>query len=111
MGHIFVSWLHPFKEHRFVVVGSKGMIRFEDSLEGKPLVLYDRSVDWKNGIPIPRKGSMWHIEYDHEMPLAAELRYFINHLNGDPIHVGNAKSAEDVIKILELATTSLMENK
>ena len=26
MGHIFVSWLHPFKEHRFVVVGSKGML-------------------------------------------------------------------------------------
>ena len=26
MGHIFVSWLHPFKEHRFVIIGSKGMI-------------------------------------------------------------------------------------
>ena len=37
MGHIFVSWLHPFKEHRFVVVGSKGMIRFEDYIAGKPL--------------------------------------------------------------------------
>ena len=31
MGHIFVSWLHPFKEHRFVIVGSEGMIHFEDS--------------------------------------------------------------------------------
>ena len=25
-GHIYVSWLHPFKEHRFVVVGSKRML-------------------------------------------------------------------------------------
>ena len=31
MGHIFVSWLHPFKEHRFVIIGSKGMLHFEDS--------------------------------------------------------------------------------
>ena len=25
-GHIFVSWLHPFKEHRLVVIGSEAMI-------------------------------------------------------------------------------------
>ena len=31
-GHIFVSWLHPFKEHRLVVVGSKAMITLEDSI-------------------------------------------------------------------------------
>jgi len=30
VGHIFVSWLHPFKEHRLVVIGSKGMLSFED---------------------------------------------------------------------------------
>ena len=28
VGHIFVSWLHPFKEHRMVMIGSKGMISF-----------------------------------------------------------------------------------
>ena len=33
MGHIFVSWLHPFKEHRFVIIGSEGMIHFDDSKE------------------------------------------------------------------------------
>ncbi len=111
MGHIFVSWLHPFKEHRFVVVGSKGMIRFEDSIEGKPLVLYDKSVDWKDGKPIPRSGSTRHIEYDDKMPLTAELQYFIDHINGEPININNSECAIEVIKILELATNSLLENK
>ena len=110
MGHIFVSWLHPFKEHRFVVVGSKGMIRFEDSVEGKPLVFYDKSVDWKDGKPIPHSGSTRHIEYDDKMPLTAELQYFIDHLDGDPIEINNSENAIEVIKILELATNSLMEN-
>ena len=36
--HIFVSWLHPFKEHRFVVVGSEGMVSFQDSPAGKPFL-------------------------------------------------------------------------
>lgn len=108
MGHIFVSWLHPFKEHRFVVVGSKGMIRFEDSVEGKPLVFYDKSVNWKDGKPIPHSGAARHIEYDNKMPLTAELQYFIDHLNGDPIMINNSENAIEVIKILELATSSLL---
>src|SRR5262249_23935909 len=29
--HIFVSWLHPYKEQRLVVIGSKKMVVFEDS--------------------------------------------------------------------------------
>ena len=43
-GHVFVSWLHPFKEHRLVVIGSESMISFEDSLEEKPLKLYSKKL-------------------------------------------------------------------
>jgi len=109
MGHIYVSWLHPFKEHRFVVVGSKGMIRFEDTMEGKPLVYYDKSVQWDNGKPVPSSGSTWHIEYDDGMPLNIELEYFIDHLNGKPIKKSNGEHAIEVMKILEKATDSLLE--
>ncbi len=111
MGHLFVSWLHPFKEHRFVIVGSEGMIRFEDSIEGKPLVYYDKGVDWREGKPIPRSGSTRHIEYEDKMPLTAELEYFIDHLNGNPIVINSSMQAIEVIKILELATKSLLEDK
>ena len=43
-GHIFVSWLHPFKEHRLVVIGSEAMISFEDSLNDKPLKFYSKKL-------------------------------------------------------------------
>ncbi len=107
MGHIFVSWLHPFKEHRFVVVGSKGMVRFEDSAEGKPLVFYDKSVNWQAGKPIPRSGATWYVEYENGMPLTEELSYFVGHLNGEPVTIANGKSAVEVMKILENATENL----
>ena len=107
MGHIFVSWLHPFKEHRFVVVGSRGMVRFEDSTEGKPLIYYDKSVSWDNGVPKPQNGPSWHIGYDNKMPLTEELKYFVEHLNGDPIQIADGRSALSVIEILEKANLSL----
>ena len=50
-GHIFVSWLHPFKEHRLVVIGSEAMISFEDSLIDKPLKLYSKKIDLNSGVP------------------------------------------------------------
>ena len=28
--HIFVSWLHPFKEQKLVIVGGKKMVVFDD---------------------------------------------------------------------------------
>jgi len=109
MGHIYVSWLHPFKEHRFVVVGSKGMIRFEDSLEGKPLVFYDKSVTWDNGKPIPRSGPTRDVRFEDGMPLTRELQYFVDHLNGESIKISNSEHAIEVMKILETATESLLE--
>ena len=51
MGHIFVSWLHPFKEHSFVIVGSKGMLHFEDSKIDKPLFLYNKVSEFIDEIP------------------------------------------------------------
>jgi predicted oxidoreductase len=45
--HIFVSWLHPFKKQRLVVVGSKKMASFNDV--SKELRLYDQRVEWQEG--------------------------------------------------------------
>ena len=107
MGHIFVSWLHPFKEHRFVIVGSKGMIRFEDSAEGKPLLFYDKSVTWENGIPKPVAGASWYVEYENSMPLTEEMKYFVDCIHNKPPRIADGESAAEVIKILETANKSL----
>src|SRR5690349_7992606 len=41
--HIYVSWLHPVKEQRLVVVGSDKMAVFDDTIDDK-LVLYPHKV-------------------------------------------------------------------
>ena len=47
--HIFVSWLHPYKEQRLVVVGSRQMVVFEDTQAEGKLVLFDKRIELKNG--------------------------------------------------------------
>jgi len=106
--HIFVSWLHPFKEHRLVVIGSKGMLRFEDSSEGKPLVFYDKGFGWSVGEPVKRDGPTEQVKYDNKMPLTEELKYFIEHLDESPPVIANSQNAVEVMEILEKATESLM---
>ena len=109
-GHIFVSWLHPFKEHRFIVIGSKGMLHFEDSIEGKPLYYYDKKIKWKSGNPVINKKSSTLIEYDFDkLPLQIELEYFIEHLNAKPVKIANSTNAIEVMNILTKATESLLK--
>jgi len=106
-GHIFVSWLHPFKEHRLVVIGSEGMISFEDSAEGKPLKYYAKKFEFNGNIPEKIDGPIEIINYKHVMPLTTELEYFIQHLNGQQLHIANGSQALDVIKILVKASEQL----
>jgi len=54
--HIFVNWLNPFKEQRLVVIGSQGMLVFDDTQPvDEKLLLYPHTINWKNGIPTPEK--------------------------------------------------------
>ena len=110
MGHIFVSWLHPFKEHRFVIVGSNGMLHFEDSKEGKPLILYDKKAEFSGNVPNPKSGKITKINYDDSAPLTNELKYFISKINGGRIRIASGKSAVDVIDLLEKSSKSLRIN-
>ena len=106
-GHIFVSWLHPFKEHRIVVIGSEAMITFQDSDLEKPLKLYSKKFDLERGYPHKIDGPVDLIEYEPKMPLTEELKYFIDHLDKKKINIANGEHAVEVVKILVQASKQL----
>ncbi len=107
VGHIFVSWLHPFKEHRMVIIGSKGMISFEDSSKEKDILFYEKGIDWIQGEPIKRDGPTAIIPYEKGFPLTSELQYFMDHLDGSKLEIADGQNAFDVLEVLEKATESL----
>src|SRR5262249_20016131 len=75
--HIFVSWLHPVKEQRLVVVGSEKMAVFDDTAENK-LVLYPHKVEWKNRLPTAVKAKGEVVPLDDREPLKAECQHFLS---------------------------------
>ena len=82
--HIQVSWLHPFKEQRVVVVGSKGMIWFDDAGD-KQVRLCNKHIEWIEGVPTCKETESDIVPVDYsQMPLERELRYFVAHTDCPP---------------------------
>jgi len=76
--HIFVSWLHPFKEQKLVVVGERKMAVFDDLEKKDKLLLFPHSIDWKNHVPVPNKAEAQPVELDMYEPLQAECQHFLD---------------------------------
>ena len=107
--HIFVSWLHPFKEQRLVVIGEKGMLSFEDSSKDKSIIYYDKHVDFVEHQPILLAEPDEIISYEKKLPLTEELKYFIENLDGN-IEIADGKSGIEVVKVLE-TVQKLIDNE
>ncbi len=76
--HIFVSWLHPFKEQKLVIVGDHQMAVFDDTKPWEEkLALYPHKVEWKDKIPEAVKAECKFIEVEKYEPLKAECEHFI----------------------------------
>ena len=108
-GHIYVSWLHPFKEHRLVIIGSKGSLHFEDSFDSKPIQFYEKKFNNGEDVLSLENKRPKNIYYESEMPLQNELQYFIDIIKGKPIKKAGIDEGVDVVKILETASKSLSQ--
>jgi predicted dehydrogenase len=106
--HIYVSWLHPFKEQKLVVVGLKKMASFCDIT--KELILYDQRVEWKQGQPVPIKGEGQKVEFGKAEPLAEECRHFIECIRTRRKPRTDGRKGLEVLNLLQAAQKSLSTN-
>ena len=106
--HIHVSWLHPFKEQRLVVVGSRKMASFDDV--AKQLVLYDQRVDLREGEPIPVKGNGEEVPFSDDEPLRLECEAFLSAIKTRQPPLTDGASGLRVLKVLQAAPRSLVMN-
>jgi len=106
--HIFVSWLHPYKEQKLIVVGSKAMAVFDDVSEEK-LFLYPHKIEWRNGkIPVAQKADFETIPVPTGEPLRLELEHFIDCVKTRRKPKTDCFEGLKVLKILEAAENSLL---
>lgn len=106
--HVYVSWLHPFKEQRLVVVGSKKMASFDDVT--KRLLLYDQRVELKKGQPVPIKGHGDAVAFSDAEPLLLECQAFLDAIVSRQSPITDGDSGLRVLQVLQAAERSLLMN-
>jgi len=105
--HIFVSWLHPVKEQRLVVVGSEKMAVFDDTAEDK-LVLYPHKVKWQNRVPTAVKANGEIVKLENREPLRAECQHFLDCVESRTSPVSDGAEGLRVLRVLDACQRSLL---
>jgi len=105
--HIFVSWLHPFKEQRLIITGERGMYVFEDSIKNHKLKFYKKGFKKIDGYFEKFDNEYEVINFEDKMALAEEQIHFFNSIINNTKPRTDGKHAFEVLKILNEATNSL----
>ncbi len=109
--HIYVSWLHPFKEQRLVVTGTDGMFVFEDSLKTEKLKFFKKGFKNNNGTLEKFDADYEVVEFENRMPLAEEQKHYYSSIINNTQPRTDGKHAVGVLRILEEATKSIKEKE
>lgn len=106
--HIFVSWLHPFKEQKLVVVGDQAMAVFNDGEPWKSkLLLYRHRIEWRDAMPVPERAEAHPIELDEGEPLQLECQHFLDCIATGGVPRTDGYEGIRVLKVLTEATAAL----
>ena len=109
--HIFVSWLHPFKEQKIIVVGSKAMAVFDDLVKEK-ISIYPHKIKWTDGkVPVVHKAEHYNIDFENKEPLKEELIHFSECVLRRKKPRTDGEEALKVLKVLEEAEVSMSNKK
>jgi UDP-2-acetamido-3-amino-2,3-dideoxy-glucuronate N-acetyltransferase len=104
--HIFVSWLHPFKEQKFAIVGDKKMAVFDDMEDARKLVLYSHRINWVDRVPVAEKASGQVLTLPKQEPLCNECEHFLECIRTRQAPRTSGESALNVLEVLEACESS-----
>lgn len=108
--HIFVSWLHPFKEQKLVVVGDRKMAVFDDTLAWKDkLLLYPHTIRWERNMPLPDKGEPERVEIEQAEPLRQECEHFLSCIQNKTNPQTDGREGLRVLRVLNASQRSLSD--
>jgi UDP-2-acetamido-3-amino-2,3-dideoxy-glucuronate N-acetyltransferase len=109
--HISVSWLHPYKEQKLVVIGESAMAVFDDTQPwGQKLALYRHNIDLTNEAPNLGKSDVEYIDVAQSEPLKNECQHFIDVVNEPLMPLTDGDEGLRVLNVLSAATLSQNEN-
>lgn len=110
--HVYVSWLNPFKEQKLTVVGSQGMLVFDDTLPWpEKLRLHRDYLKWTDGnLPVPAKAACETLTVEEMEPLLEECRHFLECCDSRRAPRTDGAEGIRVLRVLRAAQESLEQD-
>jgi UDP-2-acetamido-3-amino-2,3-dideoxy-glucuronate N-acetyltransferase len=105
--HIFVSWLHPYKEQKLVVVGDKRMALFDDTSPKDKLLLYSHEIEWVGKKPVPHQKHSETVKIPSDEPLRLECQDFIDCIQSRKRPRVDGHKGLQVLRVLSYCQRSL----
>ena len=110
--HISVSWLHPSKEQKLVVIGKTAMLVFDDTKPwNEKLSIQRYQAKINQGSPLIKKDDLEFIKVIEDEPLKNECQHFINVVQKNTEPLTNQHEGLKVLKVLTTATQSQKDSK
>ncbi|HCU87322.1 MAG TPA: oxidoreductase [Verrucomicrobiales bacterium] len=102
---ISVSWLHPAKERRLFVVGSRRSAIFDDAMNA--LTLYEQRVVVNEGVPELMNEGAKPMVLSEDEPLLRECQHFLDCVETRTTPMTDGASGAAVVRVLEAGQRSL----
>lgn len=106
--HIFVSWLHPFKDQKLVVIGKDGMAVFDDTRPwSDKLIVFPHKVALGGSAPVAERAEGEPVSLVEQEPLREECAHFLHcTAHGTTPRTDGAEGLR-VLEVLHAAETAL----
>jgi len=99
--NISVSWINPIKEAKLVIIGSSGMLIFDDTKPWEEkLSLYSYDIKRTDNLININKSSLKFVEVLEEEPLKNECKHFLELVKSDIQPLTDGYEGLEVTKIL-----------
>jgi UDP-2-acetamido-3-amino-2,3-dideoxy-glucuronate N-acetyltransferase len=105
--YIFVSWLHPFKEQKLVIVGDRKTAVFDDTEPSRKLVVYPHQIDWVNRVPVARKAEGEVVSLCRDEPLLLECQHFLESVRDRTRPRTDGENGLQVLRVLQACEQSI----
>ena len=105
-----MSWIHPNKERKLVVVGDRRIAVFDDVSSQGVLLLYNCNTEWIGETPVEGRVEAVTVEFSTYEPLQIECQHFLDCTVSRERPKTDARNGLRVLEILDACQKSLEDN-
>ena len=107
--HVYVSWMNPFKEQKLTVIGSEGMVVFDDTKPwNEKLIVFKDYLTWEQGqVPVAKKTSSIPVIVPEAEPLRSECEHFLECCETGALPRTDGSEGLRVLRVLDAAQQSM----